>query len=40
MSGVEVTPWWRTLVELVTHSDQLLLQLATAQGQWIYVVYF
>lgn len=40
MSGVEVTPWWRTLVELVTHSDKLLLQLATAQGQWIYVVVF
>jgi membrane-associated protein len=40
MSGVEVIPWWRALVNLVIHSDQLLLHLATQQGQWIYAAVF
>jgi membrane-associated protein len=40
MSGVEIIPWWRTLADLVMHSDQLLLHLATHQGHWLYVVVF
>ncbi len=40
MSGMEVTPWWQTLIALVMHSDQLLLHLATNQSHWIYVVVF